>query len=322
LSLRESELSYESSREQLEEYSIKAPISGTVVEKSVKAGDTVENSNSGSTALCVIADMSVMTFRINVDELDIAQLERGQEVSITADALDDRSFSGYVDNIGILGSSQDGVTAYPVTIVINDAEDLWPGMNVSAKIIVNSAQDVLRVPVTAVSRGNVVLVKDAENAERSNGAANAERPESENRTRPEGAWNAENASGAGVTATMGGIRPEGAWNAENASGAGVTATAGGIRPGGAGSTSGAGLAVGIRPENAPEGAAYVRVEIGLNDESYIEIKSGLSEGDILLIPVVQSSGESSSAPTQMVTGGAGGMGGPPTGTREFRMVAP
>lgn len=231
-SLRESQLSYESSQDQLDEYNVTAPISGTVIEKDIKAGDTLESSNSGSTTLCVIADMSVMTFTINVDELDIAQLEKGQEVSISADALSDRDFTGYVDNIGILGTSSDGVTSYPVKIVINDAADLWPGMNVSAEIIVDSAEDVIRVPVTAVNRGNTVLVKGAKGDEK------------------------------------------------------------------------------IDQSGAPQGAKYVRVQIGLNDESYIEITDGLAEGDIVLVPEVKSSSTESSS-QQMMPGG--GMSGPPSG---------
>lgn len=244
LSLRESQLSYESSQDQLDKYSITAPISGTVIEKDVKAGDTLESNNSGSTVLCVIADMSVMTFTINVDELDIAQLKKGQEVSISADALSDREFTGYVDNIGILGTSSNGVTSYPVKIVINDAGDLWPGMNVSAEIVVESAKDVLRVPVSAVNRGNTVLIKGAKGSEK------------------------------------------------------------------------------IDQSNAPEGAKYVRIEMGLNDESYIEVSGGLSEGDIVLVPSIEN-GESSSSQQQMMPGGGmegggmpggdGGMGAPPSG---------
>ena len=240
LSLREAELSYESSQDQLDEYSVTAPISGTVIEKDVKAGDTLDSSNSSSITLCVIADMSVMTFTINVDELDIAQLKEGQEVSISVDALSNRDFTGYVDNIGILGTTSDGVTSYPVTIVINDADDLWPGMNVSAEIIVDSAEDVLRVPVTAVNRGNTVLVKGAESDDE------------------------------------------------------------------------------INQRNAPEGANYVRIEMGLNDESYIEVTSGLSEGDIVLVPKIEGNEEESSQQQQMMPGGnmgggGGGYGGPPSG---------
>ncbi|MEL7655544.1 MAG: HlyD family efflux transporter periplasmic adaptor subunit [Bacillota bacterium] len=237
LSLRESQLSFESSQEQLDKYSITAPISGTVIEKAVKEGDTLESSNSGSATLCVIADMSVMTFTINVDELDIASLKEGQEVSITADALSGKTFTGYVDNIGILGTSTDGVTSYPVTIVINDAEDLWPGMNVSAQIVVDSAENVLTVPVSAVNRGNTVLVKGADGTE------------------------------------------------------------------------------GVNQAGAPDGAQYVRIEVGLNDESFIEVTKGLSEGDVVLVPVVQSSGEGETSQENMVVmgpGGGGAMGGPPS----------
>lgn len=236
LSLRESQLSYESSQEQLNEYSITAPISGTIIEKDVKAGDTLESSSAGSTTLCVIADMSVMTFTIDVDELDIAQLKEKQEVSITADALSDTKFTGYVDNIGILGTSTDGVTSYPVTIVINDAGDLWPGMNVSAEIVVDSAKDVLTVPVSAVNRGNTVLVK---------GAAGTK---------------------------------------------------------------------GIDQTNAPDGAKYVQIEMGLNDESNIEVTKGLSEGDVVLVPVVKSTVTDTTSTTQSTQMG-GGMGGgtPPSG---------
>lgn len=232
LSLRESELSYESSQDQLDKYTITAPIAGTVIEKDMKAGDTLESNTSSSTTLCVIADMSQMTLTIDVDELDIAQLKEGQEVSITADALSDQTFTGYVDNIGILGTSSDGVTTYPVKIVINDAGDLWPGMNVTAEIVVNSAKDVLTVPVSAVNRGNTVLVKGAKASDD------------------------------------------------------------------------------IRQTDAPDGANYVRVETGLNDESYIEVTGGLSEGDTVLVPVVKSSGTSEeSSQQQMMPGMGGGMGG-------------
>ena len=45
---------------------------------------------------------------------------------------------------------------------------------------------------------------------------------------------------------------------------------------------------GIDQTGAPDGAKYVRIEIGLNDESYIEVTSGLSEGDIVLVPVYKA----------------------------------
>lgn len=159
LTLREAQLSYANTAKQLDDYSITAPISGSVIEKNVKAGDTIDNTSS-QTVMAIIADMSELVFTISVDELDIAGLEEGQEVSITADALPDRQYTGYVDNISINGTSSNGVTTYPVKIVVNDPDDLWPGMNVTADIVTDSAEDVLRVPTSAVNRGNTVLMKD------------------------------------------------------------------------------------------------------------------------------------------------------------------
>jgi HlyD family secretion protein len=159
LSLREAELSYAGVERQTEDYSITAPIEGSVISKTVKAGDALESGTK--TVMAVIADMSLMRFTINVDELDIAKIQKGQQANITVDALPERRFSGTVDTVGLLGTSSNGVANYPVVIVFDDATGLWPGMNATADIVVDSAEDVLMLPVAAVNRGNTVLVKGA-----------------------------------------------------------------------------------------------------------------------------------------------------------------
>ncbi|QHI72144.1 efflux RND transporter periplasmic adaptor subunit [Aminipila terrae] len=158
LSLRDSQISYINTQKQLDNYTLKSPISGTVISKTVKAGDKLDENNT--TTMAVIADMSKITFQISVDELDISSMSVGQKVDITADALPDKKFTGYVEKIGLLGTSSEGVTSYPVTIVINKPEGLWPGMNVTANIVIDSAEDVLVVPVAAVARGNAVTMQD------------------------------------------------------------------------------------------------------------------------------------------------------------------
>jgi HlyD family secretion protein len=253
LSLREAELSYENAEKQLADYELTAPISGSVISKSVKAGDSLET--SAKTVMAVIADMSEMSFTINVDELDIAKVKAGQRAIITVDALSGRVFSGVVDNVGLLGTSSNGVTTYPVKIKPDETEGLWPGMNATATIVADSVENVLMIPVTAVSRGSLALVK---------GAAPAED---------------------------------------------------------------------IDQGEAPEGAAYARIETGLNNENFIEVKSGLSEGDVVLAAAAQAAElqqnammggpfggmgvRSSSSATVVVPGGGGGgpaqRGGPPAG---------
>lgn len=163
LGVRSSELSLENARNILENYTIKAPISGTVVVKNYKAGDTLD-STSAVAPMAVIYDMSYLTLTINVDELYIRDVEIGQKVYIEADAVDGETFTGYIDRIGINGTVASGVTTYPVRVIIEEYGELLPGMNVTADIVIEEAIDVLTVPISAVNRGNTVFVVDPESA--------------------------------------------------------------------------------------------------------------------------------------------------------------
>lgn len=73
------QLSLQSQYDELEDYTIKSPISGTVIKKEYKAGDTIGNSTQ-SVVLATIADMSKMKFTMDVDELDISKIQVGQSV--------------------------------------------------------------------------------------------------------------------------------------------------------------------------------------------------------------------------------------------------
>ncbi|MDR0434983.1 MAG: HlyD family efflux transporter periplasmic adaptor subunit [Gracilibacteraceae bacterium] len=156
LSLRDAQLSLANMEKQLENYNITSPITGTVVSKNYKTGDTLD---SNRTVLATVADMSSLVFTMNIDELDIRQISAGQEVAVTADAIADTVFQGRVRAIGLIGASSNGVTTYPVEVLIETYEGLWPGMNVSADIVAAKAENVLLIPAAAVQRGNLVLVK-------------------------------------------------------------------------------------------------------------------------------------------------------------------
>jgi HlyD family secretion protein len=109
--------------------------------------------------MATVADMSKIIFKMNVDELDISKVKEGQKVTVTADAMPEKTYSGYIDYINQIGTSSNGVTSYPVTVVVEEAEGLMPGMNVSAKVIVERVEEVIRIPVSALRRGNMVMVK-------------------------------------------------------------------------------------------------------------------------------------------------------------------
>ncbi len=142
------------------DYSITSPVTGKVIKKSTLKGDTVSSGNGGSSSLCTIYDLSAVTFDMYVDELDIMTVTEGQEVNITADALEGVTISGIVTNISLESTTNQGVTQYPVTVRIDDVGDLLPGMNVTGEIVIEKAEGVLAIPSDALQRGDRVYVKD------------------------------------------------------------------------------------------------------------------------------------------------------------------
>ena len=164
-SLLNAQLSMSDTEKQMENYTITSPISGTVIQKNVKAGDTVGTDTVSSETLCTIYDLSYLEMTLNVDELEILSIKEGQTVTITADAISDRTFTGVVTSVSAAGTTTGGTTTYPVTIRIDDTGDLLPGMNATAEIEVSSAENALTIPNGAVVRGNYVLVtKDSPSA--------------------------------------------------------------------------------------------------------------------------------------------------------------
>ncbi len=278
LALKNSRLSLDDQIKKLEDYTIKSPITGTVISKTMKEGDTLDGNKS---SLAIVADMSKLTFDISVDELYIKDISVGQKVAVTADALPDKIFEGTVDTVSIIGTPTSGVTVYPVTVVISEYEGLLPGMNVDAEIVIASVSDVLTIPVNAVSRGNLVMVAE------SSPAAGITPPTRGNKgTPPQSANNApaQNANNAPQNKGNNAAAPQG--------------------PSGKPSS-------GTRFPDAPDGYKYIMVETGLASDDYVEVISGLSEGDVIYVTVTKNTSAASTfgMPGGMGGGMPGGMGG-------------
>ena len=162
IALENAQLSLKNAQEKLDDYTITSTIDGQVIEKNLDVGDNINGMTMSGTSVtypAVIYDRSQLTFEMDIDERDISQIQVGQQVEITADALDGQSFTGVVDKININGTVAGGHTSYPVTVLVDGSPaELYPGMNVSARIIVEHTGSVLVLPVEAVERGNTVLV--------------------------------------------------------------------------------------------------------------------------------------------------------------------
>ena len=153
-SLRSAEISMQNQQDNMSNYTITSPISGTIIEKAAKVGDALSTGSD----LCTIYDLSYLEMTINVDELQVSSLSVGQTVQVTADAVQDRTYEGVVTRVSMKGDTSGGTTTYPVTVRIDETDGLRPGMNANAEIVVAQAKNALAVPNAAVVRGSYVLV--------------------------------------------------------------------------------------------------------------------------------------------------------------------
>lgn len=290
--LENAENKLSNTQDSVDDYTITAPISGTVITKNVKVGDKISKSSSGTTTMAVIYDLSTMTLEMSVDELDVSSVKVGQSVEITADAVEGETFTGTVTNVSLQSSYSNGVTNYPVTVTLDDTGSLLPGMNVDAKIILDSSGNALVIPASALMRGNRVYVKKSsdstENADtqRNDSSDNVGDADSERKNHGDGTLNADSVdrqpdAGAEASGSSKGSGTDNSSSKSNGSG-----------------KSGS--------SNVPDGFEAVQVTTGIINDDYVEILSGLSEGDEVYI----SSDSGSSAQTnQMQMGGMGGPGG-------------
>ena len=290
--LENAENKLSNTQDNVDDYTITAPISGTVITKNAKVGDKISKNSSGTTTMAVIYDLSTMTLEMSVDELDVANVKVGQSVEVTADAVEGETFTGTVTNVSLQSSYSNGVTNYPVTVTLDDTGNLLPGMNVDAKIILDSSEDALVIPASALMRGNRVYVKKSSDStentdtQRNGSSDNVGDADSERKNHGDGTQNVDSADrqpDAGAEAS-GSSKGSGTDNSSSKStGSGKSGSS-----------------------NVPDGFEAVQVTTGIINDDYVEILSGLSEGDEVYI----SSDSGSSAQTnQMQMGGMGGPGG-------------
>ncbi|MEE9230841.1 MAG: efflux RND transporter periplasmic adaptor subunit [Acidobacteriota bacterium] len=149
-------------RRRLEETTVKAPLSGTILTKNVEVGNVIASAVtqvSGGTILMTMADLSMVEIRSLVDEVDIGQIAPEMPVRITVEAYPGRVFEGQVTRIEPQAVVEQNVTLFPVLVRLqNDDRSLRPGMNAEIEILVDRRDDVTAVPVEAVRAPNDVAL--------------------------------------------------------------------------------------------------------------------------------------------------------------------
>ncbi len=148
------QVSVDNARIQLEDTDVRAPITGTVIEKDVERGTVIAsatNNVSGGTTLLKMADLNLVQVKTLVDETDIGKIKVGLPATITVDAYPNRPFEGTVLKIEPQAVTEQNVTMFPVLVRIdNRAGLLRPGMNADVEIHVGQRDNVLAVPNAAL----------------------------------------------------------------------------------------------------------------------------------------------------------------------------
>ena len=148
------EASLELARERLEDTTVTAPISGTIIAKTVEQGQIIASSTnnvSGGTVLIQMADLSELEIRTLVDEIDIGNVKAGLRIESTVEAFASMSFEGEVRKIEPQAVVQQSVTTFPVLSRIDNSGGLLlPGMNADVSIIIKERSNVLTVSNEAV----------------------------------------------------------------------------------------------------------------------------------------------------------------------------
>jgi len=153
-------------RDQFSKTTIRSTLDGVITYLPVNEGEIaiVGVQNQPGTVLMTIADMSVITAEVKVDETDIVNVKIGQEAKIKVDALGDRELMGHVSEVGnsaltrtggttttTAGGSQEAKDFKVVVTLDNPPQELRPGLSATATIVTATRQHVVTVPIQALT---------------------------------------------------------------------------------------------------------------------------------------------------------------------------
>ena len=313
--------SLEETKQQRENLIIVAPCDGTIATLSISEGDEI----SSGAMLCSILEGEDMNLTIAVDELDVVEVEVGQKVKITVDALSDAEMDGEVYKIAPVGSNSGGVTTYDVELTFDaEGSGVRSGMNATGEITVASTDSTLYVPVEVLmTMGNDTYLMVENAGETASTMAADSMPDLSNMpqdgSKPDfggsfGGQSGDASSGETSDEQNRGNRGNAPQRTQNAEAATEES---GLIPAVKKLYSGVmdWLYADVNEETQVSGS-LVKVTTGMQNDDYVEILSGVSEGDVVLYTGSSSSSSSSMMMSMMTMGGGnrgGNMGGGPGG---------
>jgi HlyD family secretion protein len=131
----------------LDHSTIRSPIDGTVIARSVDVGQTVAASLQAPTLFTIAQDLTKMQVYVSTDESDVGTVQAGQDVTFKVDAFPKDSFKGKVSAVRLNATTVQNVVTYTTVVDFDNPEmKLFPGMTAYVTVPVATATDVVKVP--------------------------------------------------------------------------------------------------------------------------------------------------------------------------------
>jgi HlyD family secretion protein len=144
----------ELARLRLQDVTIRSPLVGTVLSKTVEEGVVIQSaagSVSGGTTLLTVANLDVVQVRTLIDQTDVGRIQAGMAASVRVEAIRDRTFEGQVEKIEPQAVVQQNVIMFPVVVNLDNREGLLrPGMSAEVQVIIAERPQTLTLPNAAV----------------------------------------------------------------------------------------------------------------------------------------------------------------------------
>lgn len=149
--LKQARAQLQAARVDLDNATIRSPIDGVVIARSVEVGQTVAASLQAPRLFVIANDLTRMQVETRIDEADIGQIRPGLPVTFTVDAFPDQTFAGTVSQVRLEPITEQNVTTYTTVIGTRNPElRLRPGMTANVAVEVGGRQDVIKVPNAAL----------------------------------------------------------------------------------------------------------------------------------------------------------------------------
>lgn len=298
-SLAQAETAVVKAQENLAKATLAAPSDGVIIDIPVKEGQTLSNT---TTVLNLATGGEQLIVESSVSQDEVTKIKAGQKANISLDSAPEDYMKATVTQVALKGTTTQNVTTFQVTMQMDEITDaIRPGMNANVGIIIAGTRDVLIVPSSAIQtrgdqKGVLVITGAASSDSQSPSDRVQEKPlqrESAPGRTPQAGEEAE--KGLGRPEPQ--IQAEGSGNRGNQENQGETGT-----------------------------SRFVPVEVGLDDGTNVEIKSGLTEGQVIVAGTRTSlsgsnngagSNRTMNSPTGVMPGMGGG-GGFSGGARPMR----